>query len=322
MKKIVSLAFGMIASFSAIAQQNAYTFSQTTEPYQELTGAISINNGQNWNTVDEIGPIATPFTINLFGQSFNTFYFTEGMLTFENNTSEGIIVPNFITGYDRGGGSTQTQSPIAYRVDGTQGNRIWKVQFSNIGVFSMQTDTPQPSNQYINSQVWYYESDGSIEYRYGNVLVQPTNLFNSETHFWVPIFGVFNDEMEEGAAGHLFGTASAPTYAEINEAVDDPNGLTTPVVANTVYRFTPNPLSVKDYEKVTFNIYPNPVENVLTITFNEPIQKDYAIYDIVGRLVTSGAIDNKQSTQIDVSSLEKGNYILRIGGSSKNIIKK
>ena len=66
-------------------------------------------------------------------------------------------------------------------------------------------------------------------------------------------------------------------------------------------------------------IYPNPVSNYLYIDFDKSKKLFYTIYDISGKLI----FDKKIITQnIDVSTLDKGIYILEIKDEEGNSIRK
>lgn len=312
MKKKVFLMGALLTLLQSNAQTNYYNFSTATEPYQELTEAISINQGTHWVS-NHFPLVSLPFPVKVLGESCNSFRFSDDYFEFRS-TNDAIVLTDPVSGgfyRDLSADTSYSLSSISYKIDGNEGARILKLELKNAGI-----EADNSLTKFINYQIWFYEADESIEYRYGN-----TNIVDGEIQelmsSWIPLLSAGTRKSS------IYGnTTSGFNYSEGVGFNFNTTGVSNVIPANTVFRFEPISLSVKDYEKVTFNIYPNPVENVLTITFNEPIQKDYAIYDIVGRLVTSGAIDNKQSTQIDVSSLEKGNYILRIGGSSKNIIKK
>ncbi|CAC9976032.1 T9SS type A sorting domain-containing protein [Flavobacterium panici] len=85
-------------------------------------------------------------------------------------------------------------------------------------------------------------------------------------------------------------------------------------------------LGTQDFEFSNyFNIYPNPVKDVLNISVNNTIEiKTLNIYDILGQLIIT--VPNAEKTSnIDVSRLQAGNYILQVktnkGISSSKFIK-
>ena len=81
-------------------------------------------------------------------------------------------------------------------------------------------------------------------------------------------------------------------------------------------------LSNNEFELDGFSIFPNPVENNLTIDIANSNIKDYSIsiYNILGKEVLT--FDNTQTNVINVSSLNGGVYLLSLSnGNSKKVIK-
>lgn len=72
--------------------------------------------------------------------------------------------------------------------------------------------------------------------------------------------------------------------------------------------------------KDIYKIYPNPTEKIVTILFDEKTIK-IDLYDVNGKLVISKPIDLLHATTIDVSTLQKGLYFIRIQTKNEVIIK-
>ena len=90
---------------------------------------------------------------------------------------------------------------------------------------------------------------------------------------------------------------------------------------NTTHNITEgSALSVIDETLIDVSIYPNPVENELTIkTSADVINKIATVFDINGKRVLNTKI---KSTTIDVSSLTSGVYFLRLESEGKIIKRK
>lgn len=69
-------------------------------------------------------------------------------------------------------------------------------------------------------------------------------------------------------------------------------------------------LSNASFNDAGFTYFPNPVKDVLNISYTQNISK-VAIYNIIGQEVIAKAINNNQS-QIDMSGLSKGTYLVRV----------
>ncbi len=69
---------------------------------------------------------------------------------------------------------------------------------------------------------------------------------------------------------------------------------------------------------LSFNLYPNPVENVLSISVSDDSTATYKVYNLIGQVVKSGNMSQKE---INVSDLEAGMYIFE-GSNGQNSISK
>ncbi len=82
-------------------------------------------------------------------------------------------------------------------------------------------------------------------------------------------------------------------------------------------------LSIKDIQNNTAKlckVYPNPVNNQLTIEINSNTKENYVIEDLLGRVVYSSYVYRK--TTLDVSALPKGIYLFKLTTDKGNVIKK
>jgi len=86
-------------------------------------------------------------------------------------------------------------------------------------------------------------------------------------------------------------------------------------------------LSTNEINTEDFNVYPNPVTDIINITNSENIiVEKIDMYDMNSRLILSKNFDHQSNVQIDVSSATSGMYIMKIktdkGSVSRTIIKK
>lgn len=75
------------------------------------------------------------------------------------------------------------------------------------------------------------------------------------------------------------------------------------------YRSTEVTLAKKEFETLDFTIYPNPTKDWLNLKGEELSDKNYQIYDMVGKLINYGKVENNQ---INVENLIIGTYILKV----------
>jgi hypothetical protein len=67
-----------------------------------------------------------------------------------------------------------------------------------------------------------------------------------------------------------------------------------------------------------FTVYPNPVSSS-SITINSVEKADYALIDLTGKLLQSGAL-NEGENRIDINLISAGVYFVKVGNKSKKII--
>lgn len=319
MKKITLLA-GLLLTTITVSAQNYYNFTKSTATYADLTGATSLTNNAVWD-FDFFGPITSPFNIDVFGQTYNTLNFEDDYFYLESSTNANFyseIFPVYAYIMDRNvSGTGNGVSPISYKVEGASGNRILKLEVKNAGL-EMEFDSSGTTNLFLNYQIWFYEADKSIEYRYGSNNVTSVASLNDEGVSYILLS---HEDSNNIKGGFVNGTITSPTYTEVTNPTSNPTNLNGLPTANTVYRFALNPLAVKDQEKIEFSMFPNPTNDVLNLTFPETVNKPYSVYDLMGREVLKGSLNNTTQAQINVGTLQKGSYILRIAGSTQKFIK-
>ena len=66
----------------------------------------------------------------------------------------------------------------------------------------------------------------------------------------------------------------------------------------------------ENYNSVGFSVYPNPCNDKLTISSTESLNYTFEITDVTSKVILSQQRIN--SNTIDVSSLEKGIYFLKV----------
>ncbi len=69
-------------------------------------------------------------------------------------------------------------------------------------------------------------------------------------------------------------------------------------------------LSTDNFNKGNFKFYPNPVKNIMNLSYDKNIS-DVAVYNLIGQQVIVKSINATQS-QIDMSNLAKGTYVVKV----------
>ena len=83
-------------------------------------------------------------------------------------------------------------------------------------------------------------------------------------------------------------------------------------------KFDNTTLSVDDFEAAGISMYPNPVEDKVTLDlsqFNEQARQ-LSLYDVTGKLINNYTIDNQENYEINMSNYASGVYIVKIETAS------
>lgn len=299
MKKI-TLTFTILLCYMNGFGQN-YSFTNFTETYNDLTGTISLNNGEIWD--DPAYALTLPFPFIINGVTLTSVNVSDGFII-QNNTTNNIaqgLAAFSIDLIDRGNNGTTSLSPISYKTDGTIGNRILKIQYKNCGSFYDSN-----LSMFINLQIWLYESNNSIEYRYGaSSITSPSIFYDGDTGALIG-FGGEDLNGNISNAHFLTGSASNPTLSTSTNL----SPITGTPSANTVYRFTPTTLSNTKNQKSSISVYPNPFNDKILI---EGLESNfgYSIYNIQGKEIQSETIKSKNG-YINTNDIASGIYLLKI----------
>jgi hypothetical protein len=92
------------------------------------------------------------------------------------------------------------------------------------------------------------------------------------------------------------------------------------LISETATLFVDNNLSIGNTINPNIKIYPNPTNNIINIDgLNKNENNTIQIFDIQGKLVISKTINEKGA--IDLSELNKGIYVIKIGEVAQRIVK-
>ena len=113
------------------------------------------------------------------------------------------------------------------------------------------------------------------------------------------------------------------TYADAQQNktfARKPNGTGNFEVSDPTFGINNNTTSTSDHTEMAdeWKIYPNPVPNTLTVEFNKP-SADLCIYTIDGRLIFANT-SLGPSTQVDVTEMPSGLYIVKLDDQSKKLL--
>jgi hypothetical protein len=226
---------------------------------------------------------------------------------------------------DRGFNTGTSLSPLSFKLEGEVGSQILKIEWNNVGFFEEST-----FQDFMNFQLWLYEEENVIEYRYGSSEINdPTNSFEDLDGVQVVLFPLLpaggGGALEEDAY-ILSGDPINPEFITISTEEDfddaESTSLTGTPPDGTVYRFSSEALSVDDTTiALDVSVYPNPANDIFKIESKE-VDYTLEVYNTSGQQIMNF---NSPKDSYNISNLSKGIYFVKIqsltGVVTKRLIK-
>ncbi|WP_222166690.1 T9SS type A sorting domain-containing protein [Edaphocola aurantiacus] len=292
--------------------------------YTQLTNATDIGFDVDWDdTVSDA--ITLPFAFKYQNTTVATVNIeTYGGLYLNESFHEDLEIGN-IMGVNMDYVSAG-RGKIFYTTTGTAGNRIFKVEYRNVGRYNDVNGTDT-----LNFQIWLYESDNAIEYRggYSNV---PASEFASDFDdmdngldgIFCGLIGNAGDSIATSGDAFLhaaqrmnnvFSDTAIGVAAAQNPAMFDYLLYGAYPANGSVIRFVPpNPNSIAKVDFDMASVYPNPSKDgKYSLTLKEaPLAgATLTIYDMTGKVVLNQPL-HLASTAIDLTAYANGNYFGKI----------
>ena len=326
MKALKKLTFtsALFLSFlmpgSSAAQ--SYWFNFDNIPYSEVYGNTIISDLAFDDTLFKDIPIG--FQFRYMGRSWTRLHIhSDGQIFFGDDPSNfdtmRVILP---FGADLYGDIIHQAPAISYESCGCAGSNLMKIQFKDCSLKGGTED------DFINFQVWLYESTGTIEYHYGpgNVNSAPA-CFNGQTG---PMTGIRTTLPGTGEVLYSLLLTSFPFGPDTSMSV-------TPVYLDgipedgQVYIFEPTlttSLESSNYdEENPFLIKSELPANIgIRLNKSQPGLTRVELADLAGRIRYEVHYRDQpvglQTIKIPVAHLQPGLYIIRLrDGSKTSIIK-
>lgn len=118
--------------------------------------------------------------------------------------------------------------------------------------------------------------------------------------------------------GYITGTNSTITWAlnptgTLTTFGEDRNGELYCAISGTVYKIIDSSLSISEFEKNGFLMYPNPAKDKVFIrSMNDLALSKVQLYDISGKLLLTQMAEVSAEHNFDISTLAKGMYLVSI----------
>lgn len=317
---IITLFIGLLTN-----AQPFYSFSKLTNTYTDLVNPTSVNNNKPWQKHNVNNALywdyTLPFNFKINGVNYKFITFDGANISLLSmSASEVELYGTGIHIADKSAANATTSvSPIGYKIDGFAGNRIFKMQFKNVGS-SVERNFYSGNTYHLNLQIWLYEGSNVIEYHIGDHNLSNYNYPNDEpyTNFGFggePSSGSFVCMLYDDAQNPLLGE-----YTDSSQITLNNYGFVGYPASGTVLRFTPAANAGVDENLFgTVKVYPNPTTDFLF--FDQLTEtKEYTIYSLNGKVVKKGTINNEHNS-INVSEIPAAIYLLQIDQSTFKFVK-
>ncbi|HQV35689.1 MAG TPA: T9SS type A sorting domain-containing protein, partial [Flavobacterium sp.] len=132
--------------------------------------------------------------------------------------------------------------------------------------------------------------------------------------------------LDDGATWTQIDNGIQHTFCEFrNSSVGFSGGFSENATSKGIFKYTGTVLALPTTEKAVFSIYPNPATDIITVNGASASIKAIQVVDINGRIVKSLKFDGITETQVNISDLNAGVYVITVsseeGVSSTKIIK-
>lgn len=326
------LFLGCVALFPnpLASQVLPYYFSVENGVYSNLTDTTSLNNGEVWDDPTFIVPIG--FEIELFGKNYDTLFNFEalGAILFAINSGDNILptlIPMGDDLIDRGDLIGQSMSPISYKTEGNPGNQICKIEWQNAGFYNELSELTQ-SLSFVNLQMWLYEANGDIEFRYGPSHIEDAAICYEGNQG--PVIGLIDSvdlfANELGTFWYLSDDPNDPDILSVGEIIDFPGEvpdlLTGTPQDGIIYKFSLSPTNVHQINYLeNVKIYPTLTEGVLYVESSEITPLDLVIMNPAGKLIFEQKHVRDGAT-ILLDGLTSGLYFVKLYNKNGSYIEK
>ena len=304
----------------AWGQDVPYTTELISQPYAPLEEYSLINLELGWDDPEEVLPL--PFDIVVWGDTCTvmaTANLGEMILGAGNNTH--LIAPVFADICDVAPADTTGQdvSEIRYTYEGVAPNRVFKVEYHNIGFYAevYGKDSVITATQRATYQVWLHET-GTITFHYGPNTITDHALIAEGFLNSAGLVGNFDPYTYGGTLLVAEGPADSTEFQVVEDiygwiySVAQGWGNTWPS-DGTGYVFNPIlPTSVASLSHLhALAAFPNPAQDVLHVQWDGVQPVDAVWVDAQGRFASAVRLQPGRTT-LDVADLDAGAYMLRV----------
>lgn len=274
----------------AVVTVGEITFSWSVPSTSSLPTFYNIFSGATPDTVTDFVASTTSPSIDLYLGNYGTTFYWKVVPVNLAGAATGCPVWSFTT-----------QSPPGYCLIGSQ--------------YPDGNYTPESCDGITENEI---VPDGYAgEYSVVNVTSGNTYTFNSGDTDFITISNEAGDSSIVTGSTPLTWDATITGAVRFYSHVDDQCGEEQTGRIRSVV--CSEPLATNGFDSASFKAFPNPVKNILNITYSKDISK-VTVFNMLGQEVMAKAISSKQS-KIDMSNLSRGTYMVKViaGNSTKTI---
>ena len=306
-------------------QEAPYTTEIISQPYEPLEEYSLLDLGLGWDDPEEMLPI--PFDMVIWGDTCTVIATANlGNMLFAVGTSSHLIAPVFsdICDVSPADSTGQDVSEIRHTVEGVAPNRVFKVEYHNVGfypeVYNFE-DTVIQATQRATYQVWLHET-GTITFHYGpNTVTDPMLVADGFINS-AGLIGNFDPYSYSGTLLMAEGPADSTSFLITDNIYawvyggSEGWGATWPS-DGTGYVFNPiAPTAVEAPEVLaSMHAFPNPASSHVNVVLDGHAPQRGTWLDAQGR--SAGTIVLQPGTnRVDVAAMSPGTYALRLENGS------
>ena len=260
-----------------------YQLEAGVAEYEKLVDDTLLHD-DTWSTFDDF-PIDLGFEFQLIDHLDSRAWVVAGLgIVFKYEgavtSSEYLILPLEFSLIDRL--NEEEGSSITYVTDGTPGSRITKIQFENAAFLHRSAET-----DFINFQVWLYESTNVVEFRYGPQSIEDISVLEERESQELAV-GIMDKFLLPEESYGLNGNPDSPELMLYNWEDEERPNLAALPGADTYYRLTPGNLSAESIRSFSgqISVFPNPAHDRFQLNTDLEFNR-VLLFDTKGRLVHS-----------------------------------
>lgn len=156
-----------------------------------------------------------------------------------------------------------------------------------------------------------YQEGSQLEFLYrknGEEDWEEIELTEYPEYFFMPGFGAYYEASLEDVI-----VLQENSWFDVKVISTDAMGNSQEQIISPAFKISNATIGIDDLNMEELIVYPNPVENILTLNANDQIEK-VEIYNLLGKKLFSSSF-NKKEVQIDVSQFSAGIYLVNINTS-------